>query len=478
MKSLITVVPLGPGSPDLLTLQAADALRSAPRLILRTARHPVADWLRSQSIPFESLDDFYDAHEDFDRMHRAMAEHLWLQAEKHPLTFGVMDPARDGAVRFLRQTAPDPSALRVLPGVSLAETCGAALPPEAASAAGCRIYAASDFPAASPDPDASLWILELDSPLLAGDIKLRLSDLYGDEREVFFFPPSEKHPRTVRKIPLYLLDSQKAYDHTTALFDPGAPYLNRSRFTFSDLTAIMSRLRAPDGCPWDKVQTHASLTPYMVEEAWEVVSAIEDGDTDHLSDELGDVLLQVFFHASIAESFDEFTMTDVVSHICEKMIRRHPFLFRDPGAPPQSDPTATWEALKRRETGSRTLGESLNDVSPALPSLKYAIKVQKKLSQLPALRRTPEELAAGIRSLASGLLPDGTLSDEAMSDLLLLCTELCRVSDRDAEILLHQGVDHLKARFQSLESELLSQGKTLEGLTAEELAHYNERNNK
>ena len=475
MKPKITVVPLGPGSPDLMTLQAADALRAASRLILRTARHPAADWLRDQGIAFESLDRFYDEYEDFDTMHRAMAENLWTRAAESPLTFAVMDPPRDGAVRALRETADaeKPGALRILPGLSLMNACEAMLPEDAPASDAVRIVPAADMLSAVPDPSASLWVVELDSALLAGEVKLRLADLYGDEREVFFFPPSLKNPRPCRKIPLYLLDSQKAYDHTAALFVPGAAYLSRDRFTFSDLQAIMSRLRASDGCPWDRVQTHSSLTPYMVEEAWEVVSAIEHGDMDHLADELGDVLLQVFFHASIAESFDEFTMTDVVSDICEKMIRRHPHLFVHAGADAvRTDMTASWEALKRQETGSKTVGESLSDVSPALPSLKYAIKLYKKLAQLPALRRDPEAVAADIRALSGEILRDGAFSEESMAALLLRCTELCRLQDRDAEILLHHGADGLKAAVQRAEKTILAEGRKPEDLPADELLRY------
>lgn len=468
--NLISVVPLGPGSPELLTLQAADALCSAPRLILRTDRHPVASWLRERGVAFESLDNFYDTWVDFDGMHRAMAAYLWDQAFAAPLVFAVPDPARDGAVQALVQSAPGSASLRILPGVSLLDACEADLPAGESRPMGFRAFAAADFSSAAPDPAASLWVLELDSALLAGDVKLRLSDIYGDEHEVFFFPPSEKHPRPCKKIPLFLLDAQKAYDHTTAVFIPGSGYLSRSRYTFADLEAIMTRLRAPDGCPWDRAQTHASLTQYLVEEAWEVVAAVGDDNTDHLADELGDVLLQVFFHASIAESFDEFTMTDVVSAISEKMIRRHPHLFRNPEAPDvRSDLTASWEALKRRETGSRTVGESLDDVSPALPSLKYAIKVFKKLAQIPALRRPPEAVAAEIRALAASLLRDGALSEKAMTAMLLRCTELCRVSDADAEILLHRGVDDLKLRVKAAEKAVLAEGKRAEDLGCTEL---------
>ena len=211
----------------------------------------------------------------------------------------------------------------------------------------------------------------------------------------------------------------------------------------------------------------------MVEEAWEAVGAIEDRDMDHLADELGDVLFQVFIHASIARSFDEFTMTDVLSHICHKMIERHPHVFLRSDGETADQIAADWEKIKRRETGSRTVGDTLNDVSPSLPSLKYAIKLHKKLAQLPALRRDPALVAEDIRSCADRLLnPDGSLSEEKMASLLLACTELCRLSDRDAEILLHRAADRLKKRYQAAENKIFHDQKVPESLTKQELCVY------
>ena len=478
MKLSITVVPLGPGHPDLLTLQSAEALKSARRLILRTERHLVASWLKEQNHPYESLDSFYDSYEDFDRMHRAMAEYLWGEAVKSPLVFGVMDPGQDGAVHALKRSVPLDGVLQILSGLSLRDACEASLP-AGADAPGSdfpdsfRVFSAVDFLSAPADPALSLWILELDSPLLAGDVKLRLADVYEDDLEVFFFPPSDQLRRSCRRIPLYRLDAMPAYDQTAALFIPGSSFLCRGRYAFGDLDRIVTRLRAPDGCPWDRVQTHASLTPYMVEEAWEAVGAIEDGDMDHLADELGDVLFQVFIHASIARSFDEFTMTDVLSHICHKMIERHPHVFLRSDGETADQIAADWEKIKRRETGSRTVGDTLNDVSPSLPSLKYAIKLHKKLAQLPALRRDPALVAEDIRSCADRLLnPDGSLSEEKMASLLLACTELCRLSDRDAEILLHRAADRLKKRYQAAENKIFHDQKVPESLTKQELCVY------
>ena len=290
--------------------------------------------------------------------------------------------------------------------------------------------------------------------------------------EIVFFPPSEKSSRTAVRIPLYALDAQKTYDHTAACYLPGVDYLHRSRFTFEDLADITSRLRAPDGCPWDSVQTHESLRPYMVEEAWEAVNAIEDQDMDHLADELGDVLFQVFIHSSIGESFDEFTLTDVVSGICRKMIHRHPHVFGSEKADTAQGVSDGWEALKRAETGSKTVGETLNDVSQSLPSLKYSIKMYKKLAQLPALRRSPEEIAPEIVSLASSLIENGQFSAENMAQLLMKCTELCYRSDADAEILLHRGVEKLKKKYQYAEKTMVNDEKKPENLTFQQLCVY------
>ena len=472
MNPKITVVPLGPAGPELMTLQAVDALKSASRIVLRTERHPAAAWLREQGLEYTSLDVFYDRYDDFDAMHQAMAEHLWSEARKGEICFGVMDAGRDGAVQALKEKIPARGKLRVLPGVSAVSLCESSLPANRNVNAGFRVFTATDFLTAAPDPSVSLWITELDSPLMAGEVKLRLTDQYGEETEIFFFPPSEKEPRPCRRIPLYQLDGQKKYDHTAAAMIPGSGFMERDRFSCGDLEAIVSRLRAPDGCPWDRIQTHASLTPYMIEEAWEAVSAVEEDDPEHLADELGDVLFQVFIHASIGQSFGEFTLTDVLTGICRKMLKRHPHVFRRSNGETADEIAFGWEKIKRAETGSRTLGESLDEVSPALPSLKYSIKTYRKLAQLPELRRDPDTIAAEIAELASSLTENGKLSEENMASLLMKCTELCFRTDRDAEILLHRAVDRMKKRVQAAEKMLIKEGKSPESLTNKELCVY------
>ena len=467
----ITVVPLGPGSSELLTFQSAEELKKPKQLlVLRTARHPVSAWLEEQGVPFESLDSFYDLYEDFEAMHGAMAAWLWKKAEEQPVCFGVMDPAADGAVQALKKECPENAVLRILPGVTAADQEFSSLPGSQGVSGAVQLFTATGFLSRSFDPSVPILLTEVDSRLLAGQIKLRLTELFPDETEICFFAPGDSAKRTCRVIPLFRLDSGKHFDHTCAVFVPGLDCLQRTRFTFQDLEKIVSRLCAPDGCPWDRVQTHESLRPYLVEEAWEAVNAIEDQDPDHLADELGDVLFQVFIHASIGQRYDEFSLTDVLSGICSKMIRRHPHVFGSQVYGSSASVSEGWEALKRGETGSKTVGETLDTVSQALPSLKYSIKMYKKLAQLPAFRRPPEEISKEIRLHAEKL--EKEFRPEEMALLLMKCTELCYREDQDAEIILHRGVETLKKQYQKAENAIFADEKRPENLTFQELRVY------
>ena len=476
MKSVLTVVSVGPGSPSLMTLETADLLLKADRVFLRTDHHPAAAWLREHNRAFDSFDSLYDACEDFDLLYREMALRLLRELDQGSLVYAVPDPLSDCSVDQLFALCPDPAGrLRVLPGVSAADEYLAAAR-SALRGSGVRVVSASALADSAFDPDQPLLITELDTAQKAGDVKIFLSDLLDDETPVWFLQGGDSGAPRCLRIPLFGLDRQPRFDHRSALLIPGSPMDRRSRYTLRDLEKIMELLRAPDGCPWDRIQTHDSLKPYLVEEAWESVNAIDAGDMEHLADELGDVLLQIVFHASIGRSFDEFTLTDVISHISRKMIDRHPHVFGAEHMETAGQVSDLWETIKRRETGSKTVAESLEDVSPGLPSLKYAIKVQKKAMQLEGFRRDPNLIQREIGRLSAGLLrPDGSLSPEALGALLLRCTELSHRCGLDAEIILHEAVDRYKAAFHSMASDAEKQGKNPESLTFRDECVYLDR---
>ena len=478
MSGRIIVVPLGPGDPTLLTLQAADLLRCGMPLFLRTERHPVASWLKAQGVAFSSFDDLYESADDFHQLYTRIADTLVESARSDKILYAVSDPFSDESLPVLSSVAQEHAIpYQVLPGVSLASSCLTACQ-QNYQGIPMTISPAASFSAHLFDPSRPTLLTELDSQLLAGEVKLRLLSLIDGETQVCFLPPSETAERSYQMIPLFELDRQKRYDQTTALFIPASGFLFRNRYSFEDLQQIVSRLRSQNGCPWDRAQTHVSLRPYMVEEAWEAVSAIDEGDPDHLADELGDVLFQVMIHTDIAESYDEFTMTDVLSHICRKMIQRHPHVFGSMKADSAEDVAAGWETVKRQETGSRTVGESLEDVSPALPSLKYGIKVHKKLAQLPALRRSREDLASEIDDMARSLRSESNNQEQRMGALLLKCAQWCFAAETDAEILLHEAVDQLKKNYEFAEKTIFQEGKRPEDLSYCELREYLNRADK
>lgn len=461
---MITVLPLGPGPYELLTNESARLLHSG-HLFLRTAKHPVASKLVEEHVSFESFDALYDQYEDFDELHHEMASRLLRLASDQEIIYAVPDPDTDASVQILRRQTNIP--VRVLPGVSLTNYYLACLPQPFAACSSLRSTPAEDF--SHPDSDQDLLITELHSQPLAGLIKISLSDLYDDNTEVVFFSAHLSHPSV---IPLYAIDRQKHYDHTSAVFVPLVPFEKKERFTFTDLMHIMSILRSQEGCSWDQEQTHQSLRPYMIEEAYEAAGAIDENDMDHLSDELGDVLLQVAFHASIAESCSEFSRTDISTAICKKMMRRHPNIF---GHTSDQDANATWDSIKNEEKGFSSVSEALADVSSALPALTRAVKIQKR-----ACRTVHDftdagealQMACSLLSEIQGLLQTGKDPGETVGRLLYVCAAISRLTGGDPEDTLSNINTQFIRTFSDSEFERKKAGKEQNPLTLQEMIVY------
>ncbi len=228
-----------------------------------------------------------------------------------------------------------------------------------------------------------------------------------------------------------------------------------SRYGIEDLLRIMELLRAPGGCPWDRAQTHASIRRNMLEEAYEAVEAIDQDDPEHLKEELGDVLLQVVFHARMAEEAGRFTFDDVVDGVCKKLVFRHPHVF---GAVDAGDPEgalASWEAQKREEKGQKTAGDTLDAVARSLPALMRAEKLQDKARKAgfdwedvrPALDKLSEELSELETAVA-----EGSNVEEELGDLLFAAVKVGRFQGLDSELALHAACEKFIRRFRRVEA--------------------------
>ncbi len=468
----ITVITLSTGDASLLTQGAAQALTNAQTRVLRTARHPVAAWLMQRGLPFETLDPLYDVSEDFDVFNRTAAARIIALAQAGDMVYGVADPAIDATVATLRALLPQGMWLQVLPGVSHADRCLSML---AQSPIGIRLYAAEDFKTARVSPGEALLLCELHSMACAGDCKLRLMQMLPEDTLLTFFAGDAAGALAMAAVPLYALDRQPAYDHLTACFVPAVSMAQRKRFDMDDLVAVMARLRAPDGCPWDREQTHETLLPYLLEESYEFIGAAREGDITHMYDELGDVLLQVVFHAEIARQHGTFDIEDVTTAIVQKMVERHTHIFGNATADTAAQVLTNWDAIKRSQRGISTTAEAMDDLSAGLSATMRADKVQRKAAKVKfdfpdaqsALQKVHEEAEEVRQCLATGQDPEMELGD-----LFFSIINVCRLCHKNPDIALYTATDKFIDRFRKMEISIQKAGKSIEHLTLSEMDVY------
>ena len=277
-------------------------------------------------------------------------------------------------------------------------------------------------------------------------------------------------------MPLSDIDRQPKYDHTCAVLLPSVGLTERKRFDFYDLVRVMDILRGEDGCPWDKEQTHESLKKYLVEEAYETAAAVSEEDWDHVADELGDVLLQVVFQANIGRQYGTFELADITSHICRKMIDRHRHIFGSDHCETADDVLANWEKIKKEERGYKTQTDVLKGVSPGLPPLMRAAKVQKKARDVGFDWNDPRDALKKVHEEAEEVLSEldkngGNLEME-LGDLFFACVNAARLSGVDPESALQKATEKFISRFSSMENEILREGKRFQDLTLSEMDVY------
>lgn len=248
----------------------------------------------------------------------------------------------------------------------------------------------------------------------------------------------------------------------------------KDKYTIDDLIAIMARLREPDGCPWDKVQTHQSIKKSMIEETYEALDALDSGDDHAFANELGDVLLQVVFHAQIASERGAFDFNDIVKEICVKLITRHTHVFGKDKAGNAEEALTNWEKNKKKEKQISTYTGVLRDVPKYLPALMRAEKIQKKARGFgfdwdnidDVYKKVTEEQEELKEAQAEG---DAAHIREEYGDLLFSVVNLGRFLDTDPETALTAASNKFISRFERLEAAAVSKGLDLGKMSLEEM---------
>ena len=328
-----------------------------------------------------------------------------------------------------------------------------------------------------------LVIMQLYSRTIASEVKLTLMDYYPDVHQVLLVQSAGvRGSEKVIKIPLYELDRQDT-DHLTTLYVPpfaGEPAMEESEesaavyetgICLDPLVDVMDRLLSPDGCPWDRQQTHQTLKKYLIEETYEVLDAIDEGNMHKLCEELGDLLLQIVFNAALAERSGNFNITQVISGITEKMIHRHPHVFGETTVDSAAEVMKNWEEIKQDEGEPKSM---LAGVPRYLPALQRSQKVQAKAALVGF--DWPEAEGAALKVEEEWQeVKDAWDNDERdelqkeLGDFLFAAVNTCRLLRFDAEETLRTAVDKFTKRFCSMEKKAREQGLKLGGLSLSQM---------
>ena len=358
-------------------------------------------------------------------------------------------------VVIIRQKAKEANVkLNIMPGMSFMEVLYQRLNIDPID--GLTILDACDLEELPDEMPSALVITQVYNQHVASDTKLTLMDKYPEDYPVNFTRNLSLPDEEIREIPLYELDRQPNIDHLTSLYIGKMPK-HEETFDLSPLEDVVKTLRSPGGCPWDIVQTHKSLRRNLIEEVYEVIEAIDLEDKDLLCEELGDLLMQVVFHARMAEEANLFSMQDVIDGITAKLIRRHPHVFGDVSVKDADEVLSNWEIIKQAEKTERT--SVLDGVPKDLPALMSAYKLQHKASKVgfdwpdidPVWDKLDEELHELEEAIADG---NKAQIEEELGDVLFTLVNISRFLKVDAEVALSSTNNKFRKRFSYIEDKV------------------------
>lgn len=472
---MIKIVGLGPGAKEALTIGTVWELESSENIFLRTEKHPTVEYLNEKNIQFNTYDNVYETMESFDEVYSNIAKDLVEKHSQlgdliyvvpgHPLVaeksvFNLIDECKKNSIEY-----------KVIPAVSFIDAMMESLMIDPIE--GLKVIDAFDINNQILDKRIGTIITQVYNPLIASEVKLKLLEQYDDETEIFYVRAAGiKGEESIRNIPLYELDMQEDIDYLTSIYIPKD--LNNKK-DFNDLLEIVEVLRGENGCPWDREQTHKSLEKALVEESYEVIDAIDREDDNGLVEELGDVLLQVVFHASIGKEDGYFDINEIITGICNKMISRHPHVFGTLNNINTSNDVLTkWDELKKEEKGYETLSEEMKGVTKGLPSLLRAHKVQNKAKKVgfdladidSAINKLKEEIQEVIDVYNTKNMDK--IKDE-VGDLLFSCVNVARFLNVDEELALNATIDKFIKRFSYIEGKIKDKGQDLQDVNLDKM---------
>ncbi|WP_163972095.1 bifunctional methyltransferase/pyrophosphohydrolase YabN [Oceanobacillus halotolerans] len=472
----IDVIGLGAGDLNQLPVGIYKTLTETQAdIYTRTIDHPVVKALQNEDVKFISFDGIYEAEDQFEKVYERIVDTLLDEAKKRSTSIIYTVPGHpmlaEKTVQLLLEQSE--AEVSILGGQSYLDDLFTALQIDPIE--GFQFVDGMEFDRANINYQQHLIFCQVYDQMIASNVKLALLEDLPPDYEITIVEAAGTRQEKIQTVSLADLDRSIALSNLTTVYVPPASK-NLLNHTFTRLHEVIATLRSPDGCPWDRAQTHESLRPYAIEEVYELIEAINNEDDENLIEELGDVLLQVMLHSQIGEDDGYFTIDDVIHSITTKMIHRHPHVFQDVEVNSVDDVYKNWEELKKEEKGEQRQS-ILDGIPTSLPSLAKAYKLQKKAAKVgfdwkesdPIWEKLQEEIDEFQEAVHE---KDQTETEKELGDVLFVIANIARYYKINPEIALEQTNQKFRSRFSYIEEQLQKEDKDIHHTSLEEMDYY------
>ncbi len=473
MANNVEIIGLGAGDINQLPLGIYRKLQEQEgKVYVRTLDHPVIDQLKQEGVSFDSFDEVYEKNQDFSSVYQEIAEMLAEAAAEQDIIYAVPGHPMlaEKTVQLLLEN--DNLHVSVTGGQSYLDALFTTLRIDPIE--GFQFVDGTSFKRSALEYRHHLVFCQVYDAFIASEIKLTLLEDLSPEHPVTIVEAAGSSQEKVITIPLVELDQSSRLSNLTSVYVAPVPDTELNH-QFFRLREVIAQLRGPNGCPWDKKQTHQSLRQYLLEEAYEFIEAVNAEDDDAMIEEIGDVLLQVMLHSQIGEDEGFFTIDDVISTLTEKMIRRHPHVFGEAVADTAEQVMDNWQKIKAEE--KQGVPSLLSGVPKELPQLTAAEELQRKAAKVgfdwgssePIWEKLHEELEEWREAVEE---KETMEIEKEFGDFLFAIVNLARYYKINPELSLNRTNTKFRDRFAYIEKQTALSGKSMGDMTLEELDHY------